>query len=92
MISADLYACSEIRAAFGKQAGDDRIQESVARMQRVIELSRVIREGKRKPLKMPLQALVVVHQDQAFLDDISGEALLCPPVPVFSMETNKVFI
>ncbi|KAK9864727.1 hypothetical protein WJX84_010606 [Apatococcus fuscideae] len=55
------------------QAGDDRIQESVARMQRVIELSRVIREGKRKPLKMPLQALVVVHQDQAFLDDISGD-------------------
>ncbi|KAK9843147.1 hypothetical protein WJX74_007686 [Apatococcus lobatus] len=54
------------------EAGDDRIQESVGRMQRIIELCRVIRETKRKPLKTPLQALVVVHPDQSFLDDISG--------------------
>ena len=55
------------------QAGDDRIQQSVGRMQRIIELCRVIRETHRKPLKMPLQALVVVHPDQTFLDDISGK-------------------
>ena len=70
------------------QAGDDRIQESVGRMQRIIELCRVIRETKRKPLKTPLQALVVVHPDQSFLDDISGELLKtcnapsCFPLPV----------
>ena len=50
-----------------------RIQLSVERMQRVVELARTIRERRNKPLKFPLKGLVVVHDDAAFLDDIQGE-------------------
>ena len=46
--------------------------QSVQRMQRVIELARVIRERHFKPIKSPLRQLVVVHPDQAFLDDLAG--------------------
>jgi isoleucyl-tRNA synthetase len=50
--------------------GDARIQQSVDRMQNVVELARTIRERRNKPLKFPLKSLVVVHTDLAFLDDI----------------------
>ncbi|KAK9804719.1 hypothetical protein WJX72_001779 [[Myrmecia] bisecta] len=55
------------------EAGDEAIQQSVDRMQRVIELTRLIRDHRLKPLKTPLQELVVVHTDEHFLRDISGE-------------------
>ncbi|GBF99525.1 hypothetical protein Rsub_11959 [Raphidocelis subcapitata] len=53
--------------------GDARIEASVARMQRVIELGRAIRERQNRPLKAPLARLVVVSADRAFLADIEGE-------------------
>ena len=55
------------------QAGDKHIVESVARMQRVIELSRIVRERHGKPLKMPLRSLTVVAPDAGFLADLGGE-------------------
>jgi hypothetical protein len=55
------------------QEGDEHIQQSVARMQTVIELSRTIRERRGKPLKLPLRSLVVVHKDASFLQDLDGE-------------------
>lgn len=55
------------------QAGDKHIVESVARMQRVIELSRIVRERHGKPLKMPLRSLTVVSADASFLADLGGE-------------------
>ena len=54
------------------QAGDERIQASVARMQRVVELARTIRERHARPLKLPLRALTVVHADAGFLADLDG--------------------
>ncbi len=57
----------------GLQAGDKHIVESVARMQRVIEMSRIVRERHGKPLKMPLRSLTVVSADASFLDDLRGE-------------------
>lgn len=53
-------------------SGDKELQESVDRMQRVIELARQIREQKKKPIKMPVRALTVVHPDCSFLEDIAG--------------------
>ena len=41
-------------------------------MQRVIELARTIRERHSKSVKMPVREVVVVHPDQAFLDDLTG--------------------
>ena len=57
----------------GLQAGDKHIVESVARMQQVIELSRIVRERHGKPLKMPLRSLTVVAADAGFLADLQGE-------------------
>lgn len=42
-------------------------------MQRVIELGRTIRERHNRSVKMPVREVVVVHPDQAFLDDLTGE-------------------
>ncbi|GMH37086.1 hypothetical protein BSKO_04959 [Bryopsis sp. KO-2023] len=56
-----------------EMAGDEKLQESVDRMQRVIELARYIREQKKKPIKMPIKSLTVVHPDDGFLADITGE-------------------
>lgn len=54
------------------QEGDEEIQVSVERMQRVIDLARVLRERHMKPLKQPLRRLTVVHPSQHFLADIGG--------------------
>lgn len=42
-------------------------------MQKVIELGRVIRERKSKPLKQPLRQLTIVHPDTAVLHSLKGE-------------------
>ena len=57
----------------GLQAGDKHIVESVARMQQVIEMSRIVRERHGKPLKTPLRCLTVVAADADFLADLQGE-------------------
>ncbi|XVF55001.1 hypothetical protein PTKIN_Ptkin06aG0001300 [Pterospermum kingtungense] len=51
----------------------ERIEESVARMMKIIELARNIRERHNKPLKTPLREMVVVHKDEDFLGDIAGK-------------------
>ncbi|KAL4432409.1 hypothetical protein ABPG77_001708 [Micractinium sp. CCAP 211/92] len=63
----------DIPEAEAAQAGDAQIQTSVERMQRVIELARTIRERHNRSVKMPVRELVVVHPDQGFLDDLTGE-------------------
>jgi hypothetical protein len=55
------------------QAGDERIQASVGRMQTVIEHARTIRERAGRPLKLPLRALTVVAADKGFLADLDGD-------------------
>ncbi|GMJ10539.1 hypothetical protein like AT4G10320 [Hibiscus trionum] len=51
----------------------ERIEESVTRMMKIIDLARNIRERHNKPLKTPLREMVVVHPDEDFLDDIAGK-------------------
>lgn len=53
--------------------GDERIQTSVERMQRVVELGRKIRAQKNIPVKMPIHKLIVVHPDNEFLSDVAGD-------------------
>jgi isoleucyl-tRNA synthetase len=53
--------------------GDARVEASVGRMSRVIELGRQVRDKAARPLKAPLARVVVVHPDAAFLADICGE-------------------
>lgn len=51
---------------------DDDIERSVARMQSVIELGRVLRDRKTMPVKYPLPELVIIHKDQQCLDDVGS--------------------
>ncbi|GMJ13010.1 hypothetical protein like AT4G10320 [Hibiscus trionum] len=51
----------------------ERIEESVTRMMKIIDLARNIRDRHNKPLKTPLRGMVVVHPDEDFLDDIAGK-------------------
>ncbi|KAK5639168.1 hypothetical protein RI129_011660 [Pyrocoelia pectoralis] len=49
---------------------DEKIERAVSRMQSVIELGRILRDRKTIPIKYPLPEIVVVHQDDEYIDDI----------------------
>ncbi|KAK9472237.1 tRNA synthetases class I-domain-containing protein [Dipodascopsis tothii] len=51
---------------------DDSTERAVGRMQKVIELTRALREKKTIGLKVPLKTLVVIHHDPQYLKDIEG--------------------
>ena len=51
---------------------DENIERAVSRMQAVIELGRVLRDRKTMPLKYPLPELVVIHQDNEYLEDVAS--------------------
>ncbi|KAJ9243375.1 hypothetical protein DTO169E5_2957 [Paecilomyces variotii] len=51
---------------------DEVVERRVARMQKVIELGRISRERRTLGLKTPLKTLVVIHQDQQYLDDVKS--------------------
>lgn len=60
-------------AAEAEESGDEQLETSVGRMQRVIELTRQLRERHGRSVKIPLRNLIVVHPDESFLSDITGE-------------------
>ncbi|KAA8651743.1 hypothetical protein EYZ11_000065 [Aspergillus tanneri] len=51
---------------------DEAVERRVARMQKVIEMGRISRERRLIGLKTPLKTLVVIHQDQQYLDDVKS--------------------
>ncbi|KAK9467712.1 tRNA synthetases class I-domain-containing protein [Lipomyces arxii] len=51
---------------------DEETERAVGRMQKVIELTRNLREKKTIGLKIPLKTLVVMHPDPQYLEDIRG--------------------
>lgn len=51
---------------------DSEIEVAVARMQKVIDLGRNIREKKTISLKTPLKELVILHSDPGYLKDIEA--------------------
>jgi len=55
-----------------KELIDQDIERSVARMQAVVELGRVVRDRKTMPVKYPLPEVVVIHKDQQVLDDVKS--------------------
>jgi len=46
------------------------VERSVSRMQAVIELGRVARERRTKPIKTPLAEIIVYQQDKQYVEDI----------------------
>lgn len=46
------------------------VERAVSRMQTVIELGRVARDRKTLPLKYPLPELVILHNDEKYMEDI----------------------
>ncbi|GFN18760.1 isoleucine--tRNA ligase [Aspergillus tubingensis] len=51
---------------------DEVVERRVARMQKVIDMARISRERRNIGLKTPLKTLVVIHQDQQYLDDVKS--------------------
>lgn len=51
---------------------DTDIERAVQRMQTVIELGRVLRDRKTIPIKYPLPEMIVIHQDQTYLNDVKS--------------------
>ena len=49
-----------------------KIEESVARMQTVIELGRNARDKRKLTMKRPLKNVLVVHKDPSYLADVKG--------------------
>eukprot|EP01132_Coremiostelium_polycephalum_P007743 gene7743-9523_t len=47
-----------------------RIEESISRMQDVIELGRASRDRKNKPIKYPLKDVLVITEDKQYLQDL----------------------
>jgi len=56
-----------------RQKPNEKIQKSVARMQKVIEIARLIRDRKNKPTKLPLKEMTIVHPDEDYLSDLMGD-------------------
>lgn len=48
------------------------LQMAVSRMQSIIEMGRVIRERRNKPIKLPLSRALVVHSDEQCLNSLSA--------------------
>jgi len=53
-----------------KEWQNEVIERAVSRMQAVIELGRVLRERRTKPLKIPLAQIVVFQQDKQYIEDL----------------------
>jgi len=51
---------------------DEKIEIAVARMQKIIDLGRNIREKKTISLKTPLKELVILHSDEGYLNDVKS--------------------
>lgn len=73
-IDGDMKSNSSIHYLMLPQARthliDKQIEQSVLKMQAVIELGRVIRDRKTLPIKYPLPEVVVVHKDETALADL----------------------
>lgn len=48
------------------------MERAVSRMQAVVELGRVMRDRRTVPIKYPLTEVVVIHQQQEYLNDINS--------------------
>ncbi|OJD16650.1 isoleucine-tRNA ligase [Emergomyces pasteurianus Ep9510] len=68
--SVHFLAFPEVR----EELFDEVIERQVGRMQKVIELGRIARERRNIGLKSPLKTLIVIHQDQQYLDDVRSLA------------------
>ena len=82
----------DIPASLPEQTGDPQIVESVARMQSVIELGRVLREQKKCPLRTPLKCLTVAHADPYFVQDLTGVHSPRPSVAPLPLSSRQLFM
>ncbi|KAL4914043.1 tRNA synthetases class I-domain-containing protein [Aspergillus aurantiobrunneus] len=51
---------------------DEIVERRVSRMQKVIEMARLSRERRSLGLKTPLKSLIVIHQDEQYLEDVKS--------------------
>lgn len=86
MSSVHFLPFPEIR----RELYDPVVERQVGRMQKVIELGRLSRERRTIGLKTPLKALVVIHQDRQYLDDVrSLESYITEELNVRDLELSS---
>lgn len=51
---------------------NEKVERSVKRMQTIIELGRIVRERNCMPLKQPITKVIIITEDQKYLDDIQS--------------------
>lgn len=51
---------------------NENIERSVKRMQTIIELGRIVRERNSMPLKQPITEVIIITENQEYLDDIQS--------------------
>lgn len=65
---------------------DEGVERRVGRMQRIIELGRVSRERRTIGLKQPLKALIVIHPDPTYLEDLKSlESVICEELNIHDL-------
>lgn len=69
---ASLHWC-EFPHAEESVEGDEQLEVSISRMQRVIDHARLLRDRHNRPVKTPFKEMTVVSPDAAFLADLTGE-------------------
>ena len=67
-----LHWC-DFPAAEEEVQGDRHIEESIQRMQSVIDVVRKLRNKHTRPVKTPIKEITIVHGDESFLADISNQ-------------------
>lgn len=66
------------------------IERAVSRMQAVVELGRVMRDRRTVPIKYPLTEVIVIHQQQEYLDDITSlKQFITSELNVRSLELSQ---
>jgi len=87
--AASVHFCEFPSADSGIE--NEQIQLSVSRMQNIIEMGRMIRERRAKPLKLPLSTALVVHNDEQFLSSLSTDlkAYVMSELNVRSLEISS---
>lgn len=65
---------------------DEGVERRVGRMQKIIELGRVSRERRTIGLKQPLKALIVIHPDLGYLEDVQSlESVICEELNIHDL-------
>eukprot|EP00758_Cryptobia_borreli_P002427 Tbor_TRINITY_DN3022_c0_g1::TRINITY_DN3022_c0_g1_i1::g.17437::m.17437/K01870/IARS, ileS; isoleucyl-tRNA synthetase len=73
-----------------KTDAENRLEQSMGRMIKVVELIRVLRDRIGIPMKMPVKSVIVLHSDEQFIEDIKAvSGYISTEVNAFDLEVSS---